>query len=89
MSVVVLEAGCLPEVALFGVDEANGGILFIGVGGAEVGTLTGEVLKLNTHYYCLSVCLDGRRHGALDEFICFPAKNETNVKTAHLVSCMS
>lgn len=71
---MVLEAGCLPEVALFGVDEADGGILFIGVGGAKVGTLTGEVLKLHTHCYRLSVRLDGRRHGALDEIICFPAK---------------
>lgn len=45
----MFEAVHLPEVALFGVDEADGGVLFVGVRCAKVGTLTGEVFKLHTH----------------------------------------
>lgn len=36
-----------PEVALFGVDEADGGILLISVRGTELCTLTGEVFELD------------------------------------------
>lgn len=39
----------LPEVALLGVDEADGGVLLVCVRGAELGTLAGEVFKLHTH----------------------------------------
>lgn len=64
----------LPEVALFGVDEADGGVLFVGVVCDKVVTLTGEVFKLHTHCHCVNVCVDGWRHGTLDDFICFPTK---------------
>lgn len=64
----------VPEIALLGVDEADGGVLFVGVGGDKVVTLTGEVFKLHTHGHRVDVCVAGRRHGALDDFICFPTK---------------
>lgn len=64
----------LPAVALFGVDEADGGVLFVGERCAEVGTLTGEVFKLHTHCHWVGVCLDGWRHGAFNDFICFPTE---------------
>ncbi len=67
----VLETVDLPEVALFGVNEADGGVLLIGVRGAELGTLTGKVFKHHTHCHWVSVC---RRHRALNGFICFPKK---------------
>lgn len=53
----VLVAVYLPEVALFGVDEADGGVLLVGIRGAELGTLTGKAFKLHTYYHRVSVCL--------------------------------
>lgn len=38
-----------PEVALHGSDGADGGVLLVGVRGAKLGTLAGEVFKLHTH----------------------------------------
>lgn len=49
MILVMCAADHLPEVALFGVDEADGGVLLVGVGGAQLCTLTGKVFKLHTH----------------------------------------
>ena len=46
---VVFLAVDVPEVALFGVDVADGGVLLVGVRGTELRTLTGKVFKLYAH----------------------------------------
>lgn len=46
---VVCVAVFLPEVALFGVDETDGGVLLVGVSGDEICTFAGKVFKLHTH----------------------------------------
>lgn len=65
----------LPEVALRGVDEADSGILLIGVCGAKLLVFTGKVFELHTHCHWLRVSLRGWRHGALNGFICSPKNN--------------
>lgn len=64
----------VPEVALFGVDEADSGILLVAVCGAELLVFTGKVFELHTHRHWLRVWLQGWRHGALNGFICFAKK---------------
>jgi len=67
---------CLPEVALLGVDEADGGVLLVGVGGAELRALTGKVFKLHAHGHRVRVRMQGWRHGALDGVFCFTEEEE-------------
>lgn len=56
----------VPEVALSGFDVADAGVLLVNVLGEELRALTGYVFKLHTHRHRLSVCVQGRRHGALN-----------------------
>lgn len=64
----------IPEVALFGVDEADNGVLFVGISRAHIGALAAEVFKLHAHCHWVSVRLGSWRHGALNALICFPTK---------------
>lgn len=64
----------IPEVALFRVDEADNGVLFVGISRAQIGALAAEVFKLHAHCHWVSVRLSGWRHGALNAVICFPTK---------------
>lgn len=64
----------IPEVALGGFDGADGGVLFIGVAGAKISSLTGKVFKLHAHTHRVSMGLCDCRHGAFNDIICFPVK---------------
>ena len=73
----------VPEVALVGLDEADAGVLLVGVHGAEGRVLTGNVLKLHTHRHRLGVRVHGRRHGALNGVCCLAGIHAwTRTKTA-------
>lgn len=47
----VCVAGDLPEVAPFGVNETDSGVLLVGVRGAELLTVAGNAFKLHTHWH--------------------------------------
>lgn len=67
----------LPEVALGGFDEEDGGVLLVGVGGAKIISLAGELFKLHTHSHRGDMGLCDCRHGAFNDIICFPVKSGT------------
>lgn len=67
----------LPEVALGGFDEEDGGVLLVGVDGAKIISLAGEVFKLHTHTHRGDMGLRDCRHGAFNDIICFPVKSGT------------
>lgn len=67
----------LPEVALGGFDEEDGGVLLVGVDAAKIISLTGEVFKLHTHTQRGDMGLPDCRHGAFNDIICFPVKSGT------------
>lgn len=87
LMLVVCAVHYLPEVALFGVDEADSGILLVGVCGTKLVIFTGKVFKLHTHCHWVSVCLWGWRHGALNGFICFPKKIRQLLEP-HILWCL-
>lgn len=64
----------IPEVALGGFDEEDGGVLFIGVDGGKISSLTGEVFKLHAHTHRVPMGLCDCRHGAFNDIICYPVK---------------
>lgn len=63
----------IPEVALFRVDEADNGVLFVGIIRAHIDAAV-QVFKLQAHCHWVSVRLESWRHGALNALICFPTK---------------
>ena len=69
-----------PEVALGGLDEADGGVLLVGVGGAQQGALAGQLLKLHTQRHRLCVGVQRRRHGALDAVCRLPGNTRQPVR---------
>lgn len=89
LMLVVCAVHYLPEVALFGVDEADSGILLVGICGTKLFIFTGKVFKLHTHCHWFSVCLRGWRHDALNGFICFPKKlgNRCNHTSCDVYKC--
>lgn len=66
----------VPEVAPLGADVADDGVLLVGEGGAQLGALARQVLELHADRYLVGVRQGGRRHGALDALVCFPARKE-------------
>lgn len=67
----------LPEVALGGFNEEDGGVLFVGVHGAKISSLAGEVFKLHTNAHRGNMGLRDCWHGAFNDVICFPVKSGT------------
>lgn len=65
-----------PEVAPLWADVADDGVLLVGEGGAQLGALARQVLELQADRHLVGVRQGGRRHGALDALICFPARRE-------------
>lgn len=66
----------VPEVAPLGADVADDGVLLVGEGGAQLGALARQVLELHADRHLVGVRQGGRRHGAHDALVCFPARRE-------------